>query len=45
LEVDIALNLDGGTSSGFWLQGGSQAEGTQVESLIPVPAVIAVMAK
>jgi uncharacterized protein YigE (DUF2233 family) len=39
LDLDIALNLDGGTSSGFWM-----ADGPQVESLIPVPAVMGVFA-
>lgn len=37
LDVEIALNLDGGTSSGFWL-----ADDVQVESIIPVPVVIGV---
>ncbi len=40
LDVDVALNLDGGTSSGFWMAGGPQ-----VESLISVPAVIGVFAR
>ena len=40
LDVDVALNLDGGTSSGFWM-----ADGPQIESLIPVPAVIGVFAR
>lgn len=38
LGLDIALNLDGGTSSGFWMD-----EGPQIESLITVPVVIAVV--
>lgn len=38
LELDIALNLDGGTSSGFWMQ-----QGAQIDSLIPVPSVITVL--
>jgi len=37
LEIDIAVNLDGGTSSGFWTPGGPQ-----IDSITPVPAVIAV---
>lgn len=37
LEVDTALNLDGGPSSGLWLAGAAQ-----VDSFVPVPAVIAV---
>jgi uncharacterized protein YigE (DUF2233 family) len=39
LNLDTALNLDGGTSSGFWMR-----SGPQVDSMIPVPAVIAVLA-
>ncbi|MGC9348688.1 MAG: phosphodiester glycosidase family protein [Anaerolineae bacterium] len=42
LGVDVAVNLDGGTSSGFWLQDAAVG-GAQVESLIPVPVVIAVL--
>lgn len=40
LTVDVVLNLDGGGSTGLWLR----ADDTQVEidSLIPVPSVIAV---
>lgn len=45
LDLDIALNLDGGTSSGFWMADGSLAHGTQVESLIVVPVVLGVFAK
>jgi uncharacterized protein YigE (DUF2233 family) len=37
LDIDIALNLDGGPSSGLWV-----TDGPQVDSLLPVPAVIAV---
>lgn len=40
LGVDIALNLDGGTSSGFWMEGGPT-----VDSMIAVPVVIAVYAR
>jgi uncharacterized protein YigE (DUF2233 family) len=36
LEVDTALNLDGGPSSGLWLAGAAQ-----IDSFVPVPAVIA----
>lgn len=35
LDVDIALNLDGGPSSGLWLN-----PGVAIDSLSPVPAVI-----
>jgi uncharacterized protein YigE (DUF2233 family) len=38
LNLDTALNLDGGTSSGLWMPGGPQ-----VDSMIPVPVVIAVL--
>ena len=38
LELDIAMNLDGGTSTGLWLS--DHAE--QIDSLLPLPAVIAV---
>jgi uncharacterized protein YigE (DUF2233 family) len=38
LNLDTALNLDGGTSSGLWIAGGPQ-----VDSMIPVPVVIAVL--
>lgn len=37
LALDVALNLDGGTSSGLWV-----AEGPQIDSLVPVPAVLGV---
>lgn len=37
LDVDTALNLDGGTSAGFWM-----SEGPRVDSLIAVPSVIGV---
>jgi uncharacterized protein YigE (DUF2233 family) len=40
LGVDVALNLDGGTSSGFWMR-----DGPQVESMIPVPVVVAVVGR
>ncbi|HOU14580.1 MAG TPA: phosphodiester glycosidase family protein [Anaerolineae bacterium] len=38
LGVDIALNLDGGTSSGLWIPNVAM-----IDSLVAVPAVIAVM--
>jgi exopolysaccharide biosynthesis protein len=37
LDIEIALNLDGGTSSGFWLN-----DNVQVDSMIPVPVVVGV---
>ena len=37
LDVDIALNLDGGTSSGLWMR-----DGPHIDSLIAVPAAIIV---
>jgi exopolysaccharide biosynthesis protein len=37
LGVDTALNLDGGPSSGLWL-----ASGPNVDSIVPVPAVIVI---
>jgi uncharacterized protein YigE (DUF2233 family) len=36
LQLDIALNLDGGTSTGLWISGHDE----QIDSLVPVPAVI-----
>ena len=38
LQHDIAVNLDGGTSTGLWIRG----QEDQVDSLIPLPAVIAI---
>jgi exopolysaccharide biosynthesis protein len=38
LQIDIAMNLDGGTSTGLWIR--DQEE--KVDSLIPLPAVIAI---
>jgi uncharacterized protein YigE (DUF2233 family) len=38
LDLDIAVNLDGGTSTGLWIKDHE----SQINSLIPVPAVIAV---
>ena len=40
LDVDTALNLDGGTSSGFWM-----VDGPQIDSMVSVPVVIGVFAK
>lgn len=39
LEIDVALNLDGGTSAGLWLAGIPAA---QINSLVEVPAVITI---
>lgn len=39
-DVDIALNLDGGNSSGLWLDEGPHP--IQVDSYTPIPAVISV---
>jgi uncharacterized protein YigE (DUF2233 family) len=38
LELDIAINLDGGTSTGLWIKDHE----SQIDSLVPVPAVIAI---
>ena len=38
LELDIAMNLDGGTSTGHWISGHPD----NVASHIPVPAVITI---
>ena len=40
LDVDTALNLDGGASSGFWM-----VDGPQIDSMISVPVVIGVFAR
>ena len=40
LELDVALNLDGGFSTGLWLQAGERS--VEVDSLVPVPSVISV---
>ncbi len=37
LEIDVALNLDGGKSSGLWLRGETEF---QVDSFVEIPAVI-----
>ena len=39
LEIDAALNLDGGTSAGLWL---ADTPAAQINSLIGVPAVITI---
>lgn len=38
LEVDVALNLDGGGSTGLWLEAGGV--GVEIDSITPVPSVI-----
>lgn len=38
LDLDIALNLDGGTSAGFWM-----SDGPSIDSLVGVPVVLAVL--
>lgn len=38
LELDIAMNLDGGTSTGLWASGHDD----QIDSLVPIPSVITV---
>jgi uncharacterized protein YigE (DUF2233 family) len=40
LDVDIALNLDGGPSSGLWMPNIAT-----IDSMTSVPAVIAVMSR
>jgi uncharacterized protein YigE (DUF2233 family) len=40
LDLDVALNLDGGQSTGLYLMAGETQ--TEVDSLVPVPSVIAV---
>lgn len=40
LDVDTALNLDGGASSGFWM-----VDGPQIDSMISVPVVIGVFVR
>ncbi len=42
LALDVALNLDGGTSSGLWLR--LEPTPLVVDSMIPVPSVISVEA-
>jgi exopolysaccharide biosynthesis protein len=38
LELDIAMNLDGGASTGLWINGHDD----NIDSQLPVPAVIAI---
>jgi uncharacterized protein YigE (DUF2233 family) len=38
LEIDVALNLDGGHSTGLWLHAGGKS--LVMDSLVPVPSVI-----
>lgn len=38
LELDLALNLDGGTSTGLWINGHKNT----IDSHLPIPAVIAI---
>lgn len=40
LEIEIALNLDGGGSTGLWLNSG--AGGVEIDSITPVPSVIVI---
>lgn len=38
LDLDVALNLDGGRSTGLWLQ--TNEHSVQIDSIVPVPSVI-----
>jgi len=40
LDIQVALNLDGGTSTGLWLETGDAP--VEIDSRIPVPSVISV---
>lgn len=40
LDLDVALNLDGGFSTGLWLNAGGAT--VEVDSLVPVPSVISI---
>jgi uncharacterized protein YigE (DUF2233 family) len=40
LDLDVALNLDGGFSTGLWLRAGERS--VEVDSVVPVPSVISV---
>jgi hypothetical protein len=43
LDLDVALNLDGGLSTGIWLREDTESvEPVEIDSLVPVPSVIAV---
>ncbi len=41
LDLDVALNLDGGYSTGMWLKAGERS--VEINSLVPVPSVISVV--
>jgi hypothetical protein len=41
LDLDVALNLDGGRSTGLWLRTDEQL--VEINSLVPVPSVISVV--
>lgn len=43
LDIDAALNLDGGISTGLWLSAGETR--IELDSFVPVPSVIAVEAR
>jgi uncharacterized protein YigE (DUF2233 family) len=43
LEIDVALNLDGGFSTGLWLEADDAS--TRVDSHVPVPSIISVKAR
>jgi len=38
MDVDVALNLDGGYSTGLWLSAGERS--VEIDSLVPVPSII-----
>ncbi len=40
LEIDVALNLDGGYSTGLWLNAGGKS--LAIDSFVPVPSVVSV---
>ena len=40
LNLDVALNLDGGFSTGLWLR--AHEKFVEIDSLVPVPSVISV---
>ena len=40
LDLDVALNLDGGFSTGLWL--GAEGATVEIDSLVPVPSVVSV---
>jgi len=40
LDIDVALNLDGGYSSGLWMP--ANGEGVEIDTLVPIPSVIVV---